>query len=328
MTIDTRLDRQLLRTVYGTFPVGVTVVTTLDGDGVLWGMTASSFCSISMDPPLVSVAVIGSTPSHDAFTGCDEFAISILNDQQGELARKFATPALNKFEGVDLTPAPYQSPILADASAWLACRREAVLRLGDHSLLVGRVLDCAVQDFAPLTYQRGTFFSLLDHPNRAAETIQLREHGTVAFIVEYESQIALARAENGDWTLPLGQLEAGPTIEKSLQHTARTVLGVDVTVDFLYSMVNLSENVTCSIYRARVRQTSARPSRVTWFADGDIPWDGFTNTALVAAARRYLKERVSDQFGVFVGLGGDRLATIRIEATGTEGVTCPTSAST
>ncbi len=304
-------ERQLLRNVYGCFPVGVTVLTTSDASGQLWGMTASSFCPISMDPPLISVALMESTPSHDAFAHSNEFAVSILSQTQFELARKFATPSPYKFAGVHLVESSHRSPILDGAVAWLVCRPERIVTVGDHSLLVGEVIECAVAEAQPLAYQSGGFFALQRHPHgREEEEAQLREHGMVAFLVESDARLALALGEDGEWTLPMGKLVAAPTIEESLLETARNVLDLDVNVDFLYSMVNLSDNVTCSIYRARLRHDDGRPGRVEWFQADDLPWTQFTNSALVAATERYLKERVSDQFGVFVGLGEDRLAVI------------------
>ncbi len=307
------IDRQLLRNVYGSFPVGVTVVTTRDPDGRLWGMTASSFNSISMDPPLVSISIIARTPSHGAFTRNDEFAISVLGADQADMARKFATPAEDKLSGVDFEQTQFRSPVLAGASAWLVCTPERVLEIGDHSLLVGRVVACRSSEVSSLAYHRGGFFGLVEQDAAPVEVLP-SSHAMVGFIVEYDSRIALVRAADGNgWSLPAAPLGGGRTTDEALRSTGQQLIGTPVEPDFLYSIVDLHEHLACSIYRGRLLHVPSDVDGVRWFAADDIPWDDLHPDVLGTVVRRYLKERVADHFGVFVNVGQGRLATIHTE---------------
>jgi flavin reductase (DIM6/NTAB) family NADH-FMN oxidoreductase RutF/ADP-ribose pyrophosphatase YjhB (NUDIX family) len=313
MTVKSSLDRQLLRNCYGSFPVGVTVVTTRDADGVLWGMTASSFNSISMDPPLVSISIIEQTPSHHAFTHSREFGISILGVEQADLARKFATPADDKFSGVGFENTGYGAPILANASAWLVCNPVQRLAVGDHTLLIGEVVACKANDVPALAYHRGGFFSLAEKSEAAK--LPRRSHGAVGFIVEYDSKIALVRDNRtGRWSLPAGPPQAAPTIDESLRRTAKQLIGTEVEPDFLYSIADLHEHLACNIYRGRLLQAPTDTDRVRWFTEQEIPWSDLGSTVMTNVIRRYLEERVADQFGVFVSVGHGRIATIRSES--------------
>jgi flavin reductase (DIM6/NTAB) family NADH-FMN oxidoreductase RutF len=307
MTLMAGIDRQLLRSVYGSFPVGVTVVTTRGSGGRPWGMTASSFNSISVDPPLVSISIITSTPSHGAFVRGAEFAISVLSAGQADLARKFAMPAEDKFSGVPLEQTPFSSPVLADSAAWLVCEPHQVLEMGDHSLLVGRVLGCRSAGVPPLAYHGGGFYHLTE-----PDEVLPPSHGTVGFIVEYESRIALARTDHG-WSLPTGPLAGGETTTEALRVTAQQLIGTSVEPDFLYSIVDLHEHLACIIYRGRLTQAPAQADGVHWFAADEIPWDSLNPSVLRAVMNRYLKERIADQFGVFVNVGEGRFATLRSE---------------
>jgi flavin reductase (DIM6/NTAB) family NADH-FMN oxidoreductase RutF len=307
------IDRQVLRDCFGTFPVGVTVVTTVDGSGTRWGMTASSFNAISMSPPVVSISLMDGTPSHEAFTTSGEFAISILNAGQVELARKFATRAPDKFEDVRLDDNGYASPVLADAAAWLICKPVDVLPVGDHTLLLGEVIACEARELPALAYQQGRFYALNEQVDGAP--LRPRRRGTVAFIIEDESRIALMRdSRYGAWNLPGGSLREGDTIDESLRRTARDIVGADIQPDFLYSVADLNDQLACNIYRGRIEHSPTDALGITWFGETDLPWEELASETLTVILRRYFRERVADQFGVFVGIRGGRIATIDTEA--------------
>lgn len=308
------VDRQRLRAAYTSFATGVTVITTKGRDGRAAGMTASSFYSISLDPPLVSISLTRNTPSFDSFVGAEEFAISILSVEQSGLARQFATPAEDKFEGVALERTQFSSPVLSGCSAWLVCRPERVIDVGDHSLLVGEVIATRVHDRPPLIYHRGTFFGVADQVSEESDL--LRHRGAmVGFIVECDDKVALVPdpyAPSG-LTLPMARLAGGRTNAEALAVTARRLLGERVEPDFLYSLIDINDHLTCMVYRARLREAPRGGRLVQWFAADDIPWDEITSSAVAYLLRRYVTERVVDQFGVYVNVGGGRVATITAE---------------
>lgn len=312
--ISQALDRQRLRAAYTSFATGVTVVATNDHDGRLWGMTASSFYSISLEPPLVSISLTRDTPSYNAFVNSKEYAISILSMEQSGLSRHFATPSEDKFVGVDLEPTGFASPVLSGTAAWMICSPQDIHEIGDHTLLVGRVLAAGIHDRPPLVYHRGTFYALADQATEEIERLRQRV-STVGFIVEYDDAVALVRDPHtaSGWTLPMGRLAGGRTNSEALAATASRLIGESVEPDFLYSMIDINDHLTCLVYRGRLTGAPAGSSKVRWFAVEDIPWQDVSTSKVFALLKRYLEERVADQFGVFVNVGRGRIATITTE---------------
>ncbi len=148
------VDRDTFRQALGQWPSGVTVVTTLV-DGEPHGMTASSFSSVSLDPPLVSVCVARHAASHDRIRNAGVFAISILAKDQVEAGMRFAgmLDVEDRFAGVATSTAATGAPHLDAALAWLDCRVWAAHDGGDHTIFVGEVLAAGAADGrAPLLY--------------------------------------------------------------------------------------------------------------------------------------------------------------------------------
>lgn len=147
----------VLRAVLGRFATGVTVVTTVSPDGERAGVTASSFNTLSLDPPLVLWSLALTAASLPVFRAAGRFAVNILGEGQTGIARQFARPAADKFAGVETIEGLGGVPLIAGAIAHLDC---AVWRRddgGDHELYIGRVLRAGATDGAPLVYARGGF---------------------------------------------------------------------------------------------------------------------------------------------------------------------------
>lgn len=146
-----------LRNALGCFPTGVTVVTTAGEDGRLYGMTVSSFSSVSLDPPIVLWSQRLGAPSHAAFCGAQFFAINVLGSAQQRLSTQFARPAADKFHGVAYRLAPEGVPLLDDVAAQFVCRNDFSCHGGDHLVFFGKVIRFGYSPTAvPLVYSRGT----------------------------------------------------------------------------------------------------------------------------------------------------------------------------
>lgn len=153
MTFDPRSFRNAL----GCFATGITVVATRVG-GTPIGMTVNSFTSVSLDPPLVLFCVARDSQNFDAFATADAFAFSILAEDQQEISARFARRDLqDRFTGVGFDSGVTGSPLLHGALASLDCRRERAIEMGDHSILVGRVVDLRMGKGRPLLYFRGGY---------------------------------------------------------------------------------------------------------------------------------------------------------------------------
>lgn len=148
---------EAFKATLGGFPSGVTIVTAWDAQGALKGMTASAFCSVSLDPPLVLVCPAKQADCYKALTEASVFSIHLLGGDQACLAWQFSKSGAEKTQGVDASQGPDGAPRLPGAFAYLVCRPYALYDGGDHGILVGEVIHLDPPDpvEAPLAYCRG-----------------------------------------------------------------------------------------------------------------------------------------------------------------------------
>ena len=137
---------------------GVTVVTATGPERIA-GMTASAFASLSVDPPLVVVCVGKASGSHDDLCRAPGFAVHILGRDQEEFSNRFATAGIDKFDGVDFDAGPFDAPLLPVGAARLVCERHDTPDGGDHTILIGRVIDVTMGDQQPLLYHSRSYGS-------------------------------------------------------------------------------------------------------------------------------------------------------------------------
>ncbi len=150
------IDPRELRNALGAFMTGVTVVTTLDGDGNPRGLTANSFTSVSLDPPLVLFCIAKNAFSCPLFAGAARFAINILTEEQRDVSSTFASKIEDRFATVDWRPGQTGSPVLTGAAAWLDCRMHDQVDAGDHLILIGRVVAFDYSSANPLGFAAAT----------------------------------------------------------------------------------------------------------------------------------------------------------------------------
>jgi 3-hydroxy-9,10-secoandrosta-1,3,5(10)-triene-9,17-dione monooxygenase reductase component len=148
------LDAKAFRQALGQFPTGVTIVTAVSGARRV-GMTANSFSSVSLDPPLVQWSVAKSAPSHDAFVAAEGFAVHLLGADHQELAMRFASRGTDKFEGIAHTPGVTGAPLLTELAPIFDCRTWARYPGGDHTILVGEVMHLVERTHDPLLFHSG-----------------------------------------------------------------------------------------------------------------------------------------------------------------------------
>ncbi|HEX6875291.1 MAG TPA: flavin reductase [Nocardioidaceae bacterium] len=164
-----RFDVRDLRRAFGQYATGVTVVTASDASGRRWGMTANSFTSVSLNPPLVLWAAAKSSPSLEAFEAADRFAVNVLAAHQHHLSRQFATSGAEKFEGVDLwEPAPASEshpPVLEGVVAHFVCRKTHTVDAGDHVVFFGEVESYDAPGGEPLVFHSGAYRLATKHPD-------------------------------------------------------------------------------------------------------------------------------------------------------------------
>ncbi|MFF5858048.1 flavin reductase family protein [Streptomyces sp. NPDC012751] len=151
------VDRLAFTRTLSRVPAPVTVTTTADASGRRWGFTGSSFCSLSLDPPLVLICLDKGASTHGAFTAAPHFLVNVLAHDQGDVALRFATSGVDRFQAGDMTPCELGLPGLPGAAARIACATHEILDGGDHSILVGRVEETRAGDRPPLVYSDRAF---------------------------------------------------------------------------------------------------------------------------------------------------------------------------
>jgi len=151
------LDARSLRTALGAFATGVTIVTTrgLDTDDV--GLTANSFSSVSLEPPMVLWSLSKSSSSIEAFRGAAHFAVHVLSSAQETLSTRFASKGIDKFAGVPVDRGPDGVPMLRDCAARFTCRTVHQYEGGDHVIFVGEVLELLSSAVPPLVFHGGRY---------------------------------------------------------------------------------------------------------------------------------------------------------------------------
>ena len=139
-----------LRSLFGRFPSGVCVVT-VDADGQKLGLTVGSLVSLSLDPPLVGIAVSREAAMHELLREAGGCAISLLAAGQDWLAQHFArgVPPIAMWHGIGIEEGAIGAPLLVGALGWLECRTASEVETGDHTLFVGEVLSVELGQPAP-----------------------------------------------------------------------------------------------------------------------------------------------------------------------------------
>ena len=153
------IDEARFRQALGYFASGVTVVTTTH-EGRNYGLTVSSFSSLSLRPPLVVVCIDQGVSSYSALTQASGFTINILEKGQEHVSRKFGAPEEEKFSGVAWHPGSLGHPLIEGALASIECRQHALLPGGDHTIFVGEVVEATLGDGSPLLYFRRGYHEL------------------------------------------------------------------------------------------------------------------------------------------------------------------------
>lgn len=151
-----------LRRCLARFATGVTVVTCRNRDDVPCGVTANSFTSVSLEPPLVLWNIARNSKSVDAYLHAERFAINVLTAGQRDLSSHFAKSGSGLFDVVPYEDAADGVPVLSDTLAWMICRTHQLHECGDHYIIVGEVEDFHFADGPPLLFFNGRYSLLTD----------------------------------------------------------------------------------------------------------------------------------------------------------------------
>ena len=158
------IDAPLFRQVMSRFASGVTVVTTTV-DGTLYGLTVSSFSSLSLEPRLALVSLDNRTLMHSLINQAGIFAINLLAADQEAISRHFAGHNKGDWSAIPHTLGQLGLPLLHGALATMECRLFQQLAGGDHTIFVGELEHAAAAEGAPLVYYRAAYHTLTSLEN-------------------------------------------------------------------------------------------------------------------------------------------------------------------
>jgi flavin reductase (DIM6/NTAB) family NADH-FMN oxidoreductase RutF/DNA-binding IclR family transcriptional regulator len=209
---DQPFDARALRQVLGAFVTGVTVITTVDREGKPHGLTANSFSSVSLDPPLILWSQSLTAPSHPVFREADRFVVNILADDQVEISNRFARGSDDKFSGCATRPGLGGVPLIHGCAAYLECRRIDSFPGGDHLVFLGQVERIERSGAQPLVFGGGRYLVAQPHdlglmaPPTATNIAKLKA-------VRLATRALVELSDELDETLGLGVWgNKGPTI--------------------------------------------------------------------------------------------------------------------
>lgn len=160
-------DPLAFRNALGSFATGVTIVTARDASGAPVGLTANSFNSVSLDPPMVLWSLSLHSGSLPVFRDAENWAVHILAADQQPMSDRFATPGVDKFYGLALDDGPEGAPRIEGCAARFGCRARFEYEGGDHAIFLGEVIDFDRREAEPLIYHGGQYGRIMRAPTGA-----------------------------------------------------------------------------------------------------------------------------------------------------------------
>jgi flavin reductase (DIM6/NTAB) family NADH-FMN oxidoreductase RutF len=151
------IEPQELRRVMGHFATGVTVITTKDSSGVPSGLTANAFMSLSLNPPLVLISVDKGATCYSCFEPQNAFTVNFLGEEQEEVSRRFATKGADKFAGLKWHVGSNGAAIIDGAIGYVECKVVQCHDGGDHTIVIGEILNMGADGGRPLLFFKGQY---------------------------------------------------------------------------------------------------------------------------------------------------------------------------
>jgi flavin reductase (DIM6/NTAB) family NADH-FMN oxidoreductase RutF len=160
--INTTWDKRDLRKALGSFGTGVTVVTSGNSQSRWVGVTANSFSSVSLEPPIVLWSLVSTSPNLEVFDQTERFVINVLGLEQVELSKQFSKSLTDKFAGVDCVEGLGGVPIIQNCVATFECKTVQRILVGDHVLFLGQVENYVYEGKTPLLFCQGQYVQVAE----------------------------------------------------------------------------------------------------------------------------------------------------------------------
>ncbi|WP_373097363.1 flavin reductase family protein [Zhongshania sp.] len=194
MNSSKQVDTTAFRNALGAFTTGVTVVSTRSVDGRDVGLTANSFNSVSLEPPMVLWSLGKSALSLRDFQAADYFAVHVLAEDQIDISNVFAKRGVDKFANKDLERGPNAIPLLTDCAARFICKTSYQYEGGDHIIFVGEVIEFCQFERNPLLFHAGQYGQLQRNSakSRTAGSTQF-DDASLGYLLRYCSHKLLSK---------------------------------------------------------------------------------------------------------------------------------------
>lgn len=170
-------DPQEFRNALGCFVTGVTIVTARDVDGQPVGLTANSFNSVSLDPPMVLWSLSLNSSNLPVFRNADSWAVHVLAADQQAMSDRFATPGVDRFAGLTMENGPEGAPLIEGYAARFGCKARFEYEGGDHAIFLGEVVDFDRREADLLIYHSGRYGRVSLPEERALTDADLEREG-------------------------------------------------------------------------------------------------------------------------------------------------------
>ncbi|MEX2475797.1 p-hydroxyphenylacetate 3-hydroxylase reductase component [Marinobacter sp.] len=157
-------DTRAFRRALGNFATGITIITAESPDGIKAGVTANSFNSVSMDPPLILWSIDKGSKAIDVFRTASHFTVNILASDQAHLSNNFAKSGDDKYADIDYKPGLGNAPVFDGVSGYFECEPWEFVEGGDHWIIIGKVVNFVDEGRPPLVYHQGGYSMVIPHP--------------------------------------------------------------------------------------------------------------------------------------------------------------------
>ncbi|HSV83609.1 MAG TPA: flavin reductase [Ramlibacter sp.] len=301
---DAGFDTRQLRQVLGSFVTGVTVITTVDAQGKPHGLTANSFSSVSLDPPLILWSQSLTAPSHPVFRTAERFVVNILAEDQVEVSNRFARGGGEKFADCDMAPGLGGVPLIKGCAAYLECRRIDSYPGGDHVVFLGQVERIERSAQQPLVFGGGRYLVAEPHDMGTPGTASGPNIARLK-AVRLATRAIAELSDRLDETLGLGVWgNKGPTIvrwEESSQPVSdnlRTglVLPVLTSATGLAFAAWLPRELTAPL----IDMELAQDAQGSWYPDADRLPQRLAQIRHAGVARLKGTDRFADLYGASI----------------------------
>ena len=292
-----------LRSAFGTFMTGVTVVTTNSSDGENTeneniGFTANSFTSVSLDPPLLSVCLAKSMTCCSVFENCSHFAINILAEAQEDISNLFASYKGDRFAKVGWHADEDGSPIIDGVTTSFSCSNYQQIDAGDHMILIGKINQFSSTGHEGLGYSNQGYFSL-GLERGALEPPKSMNAFKVGVIIESEGGVLLQKSDSG---LQLPSIEVGSRTG-ALGAISKFIEAKQIDVEFgpVYSIFDNQKTGDYSVYFLANSASQQTTSLGEFYPVESLTELSMASQSLKVMLDRYSLETKVGVFGLYLG---------------------------